>query len=128
MDPPSPGPSDARMHLRDISLSVRLGHGAAERAEPQTVSCAVVIRFARPPAAVRTDRLEDTVCYDDLVGRMRAVVADREFHLVEHLAGELFAALRSVLRRDDALELRVRKVAPPVPEIGGGAEIVLADG
>lgn len=118
----------ARLHVRGISLDVRLGHLAEERARPQRVEVEVLIRFARPPRAVETDELADTVCYDVLVQRMREVVADREFRLVEHLAGALFEAVRGAVPVQDALELRVCKVAPPVPEIGGGAEFVLSDG
>jgi dihydroneopterin aldolase len=117
----------ALLDVRRIRLEVRLGHGDEERAEPQAVECRVRIGFRAPPAAVETDRLEDTVCYDALVGSMRRVVADREFRLVEHLAGVLFLAVREVVGEEPALELRVRKVAPPVPEIRGGAEFVLAE-
>jgi len=114
--------------VRGIALQVRLGHGAEERAESQRVEIRIRIRFAAPPAAVESDRLEDTVDYGALVARMRAVVEGREFRMVEHLAGELFQALRAEIARENALELRVRKVAPPVPEITGGAEVVLSDG
>lgn len=131
MTHPPPLPPDgraARLHVRGISLDVHLGHLADERVRPQRVEVEVLIRFGRPPRAVETDELADTVCYDVLVQRMREVVDDREFRLVEHLAGALFAALRPEVADGDALELRVRKVTPPVPEIGGGAEFVLSDG
>lgn len=128
MSEPPPEPTSARLVVRRIGLDVRLGHLDDERREAQRVECDLVLRFHRVPPAVRTDALEDTVCYDDLVACMRKVVARREFRLVEHLAGELFAALRDEVDPADALELRVRKVSPPVPEIGGGAEIVLSDG
>lgn len=125
---PPPDGRAARLHVRGISLDVRLGHLREERARAQRVDMEVLVHFARPPRAVETDELADTVCYDVLVQRMREVVADREFRLVEHLAGALFEALRGEIPDGDALELRVRKVAPPVPEIGGGAEFVLSDG
>ena len=59
---------------------------------------------------------------------MKEAVAGREFRLVEHLAGVLYRVVRDALAPEDVLEVRVRKVAPPVPEITGGAEVVLSDG
>ncbi len=74
-----------------------------------------------------TDRLEDTVSYDALVDAIKAVVSDREFSLVEHLANEIFISLRSLVESGDELRVTVRKVSPPIPEITKGAEFTVGD-
>lgn len=125
--PPRPHPS-ARLHVRAVALEVHLGHGAEERARPQRVEVDVILRFHRPPAAVETDLLADTVDYGALVEALEEAVDGREYRMVEHLAGVLYRVVRARVRPEDALELRVRKVAPPVPAITGGAEFVLSDG
>jgi dihydroneopterin aldolase len=120
------GPPSATLSIRGIALSVALGCLPGEKDRPQAVEMDVTIRFAHAPEAVRSDALADTVDYGALVERIRETVAGREFDLVEHLAGQVFDALRSMIPAEDALELSVRKVAPPVPEITGGASFTLS--
>ena len=74
-----------------------------------------------------TDRLEDTVCYDTLVCAIKEVVSAREFSLVEHLANEIFTSLRNVVESEHQLQVTVRKVSPPIPEITKGAEFTVSD-
>ena len=74
-----------------------------------------------------TDRLEDTVSYDDLVRVIKEVASDRGFSLIEHLANEIFTSLRSVVGLEHGLRVTVRKVSPPIPEITKGAEFTVSD-
>jgi len=115
----------ARLEVRGIRLSVSLGCLPEERQAAQEVEVDVRIDFGKIPAAVDSDRLEETVDYAVLVARMRSVTRGRHFDLVERLAGSLFAALREELTAIDRLALSVRKVAPPVSEVTGGAVFVL---
>ena len=115
------------LEFRGARLAVRLGCGAEERAFPQAVDLDVAIRFADPPAACESDKLEDTVCYADLVAVARARVAGHEFKLVEHLAHELLAALRPLTPPGTELWLRVTKLRPPVADLAGGVSFSLGD-
>ena len=115
----------ARLALRGIALSVRLGCLPGEQDEPQPVEMDLVVHFQRPPEAVRTDVLEDTLDYGALVACVAETAEGRPFDLVEHLAGEVFDALRERIPPEHRLELTVRKVSPPVPELTGGAVFTL---
>jgi dihydroneopterin aldolase len=117
----------AILEFRRARLSVRLGCSPEERAAPQPVDLDVAIAFASPPAACASDRLEDTVCYADLIELARQAVSGREFHLVEHLAHELFARLRALAPADARLWLRVNKIAPPVEGLAGGVAFSLGE-
>lgn len=122
---PSATSPSARLAVLGIRIPVRLGCLPGEQDEPQAVEFDVTVRFAQAPAATRTDDLGGTVDYAMVVQCISETVEDRRFHLVEYLASEVFGALRSELSPEHGLELQVRKVAPPIPEITGGAVFTL---
>lgn len=107
-----------------IAVPVRLGCLPGEQDEPQRVEFDVTIRFGRPPAGVETDNLADTVDYRTVVGRIKEAVTERSFDLVEHLAGQVFEDLRTVVPPEHTLEVAVRKVTP-VREITGATVFTL---
>ena len=115
------------LELRGARLSVHLGCGEAERTTAQPVDLDVSVRFAERPAACESDKLEDTLCYADLIAAARARVAGREWKLVEHLAHELWKVLRPLVPPGAELWLRVTKLRPPVSELSGGASFALGD-
>jgi dihydroneopterin aldolase len=115
------------LEFRGARLSVRLGCGAEERALPQPVDLDVSVRFAELPAACESDKLEDTVCYAELIEAARARLAGREFKLVERLAHELYGTLRPLVPPAAELALRVTKLHPPVAELAGGVSFALGD-
>lgn len=115
------------LEFRGARLSVRLGCGTDERARPQPVDLDVSVRFAERPAACETDKLEDTICYADLIEAARARVSGSEFKLVEHLAHELLGTLRPLVPPSAELWLRVTKLEPPVEGLAGGVSFALGD-
>lgn len=117
----------ALLELRGARLAVRLGCGGDERAQPQAVDLDLAVRFAEPPAACESDKLEDTVCYGELVELARAFVRGREFRLLERLARDLFAELRPLVPPGAELWLRVTKLRPPIAELSGGVSFALGD-
>lgn len=116
-----------RLEVPAIRLDVRLGCEAPERAAPQAVDLALVIDFATAPAACASDELADTVCYAELAAIARGYCATREFRLVERLAAELRALVRTRLPHDAGLALTVTKVTPPVPGLAGGVRFTIDD-
>jgi dihydroneopterin aldolase len=119
--------SHPELTIKGISLLLRLGCSAEERLNPQPVEIDLTIRFETPPRGMVTDRLEDTVCYDALVGAIKEVTSDREFSLIEHLANEILTSLRRIVEVEHELRVTVRKVSPPVLEITKGAEFTVGD-
>ena len=117
----------ALLELSGARLWVRLGCGADERARPQAVDLDLAVRFAELPAACESDKLEDTVCYAELVERARERVRGRKFQLLERLAHELFAQLRPLVPPGAELCLRVTKLRPPIEELSGGVSFALGD-
>ena len=115
------------LRVQGISLPVHLGCFRGEKQQPQTVEFDVVIRFETPPQGMVTDRLAETVSYVAIVDRIKETVTDREFSLIEYLGKEVFAALKGIADEGHRLQLTVRKVSPPVPEITRGAEFTISE-
>ncbi len=103
-----------RIELRGLRLSVIVGALAHERVQPQPLE--IDLDLERPLAeAARSDDLAATTNYAEAL-RAAARAADGAFTLLEALA---LAVAQAVLEVDPALsavEVRVRKLRPPVPE------------
>lgn len=115
------------LEFRGARLEVRLGCSEAERARPQAVDLDVAVRFAELPVACASDKLEDTLCYAELIDAARAACVGREFHLLERLAHELFGRLRALVPPGAELWLRATKLRPPVVGLSGGVAFSLGD-
>jgi dihydroneopterin aldolase len=110
-----------RLEVRDLSVPVRLGCSAEERAVPQEARFSLTLELPRPPRACQTDRLEDTICYATICDAIRAVATSGEFATVERLGAAALERLRAALPPDVRARLRVHKVRPPVEDLLGGA-------
>ncbi len=117
----------AVLEFRGARLDVHLGCSDAERATRQAVDLDLAVRFAELPEACVSDKLEDTVCYAELIDAARAACAGREFKLVEHLAHALFLRLRPMVPTGAELWLRATKLHPPVAGLSGGVAFSLGD-
>ena len=115
------------LEFRAARLAVRLGCTDEERAHPQDVDLDLALRFPELPAACETDALKDTVCYATLIEVARAECEGREFRLLERLGSDLLVRLRREVPVDAELWLRVTKLYPPVPGLGGGVSFALGD-
>ena len=77
-----------RIHIQDLSLRCVIGVLPEERREKQDVVLNVTL-FVDLTRAGDTDSLADTVDYKSLKGRIRTLVEDSCFSLVEKLASEV---------------------------------------
>jgi dihydroneopterin aldolase len=106
-----------RLFVRRLRVDARLGVYEWEKAELQPLL--VDLEFEPVSMlACHTDRLDDTVDYAAVVARLRRLVTDRHFELVENLANEIALMLH---REFGILSLRLvlSKLAPfPGSEVG----------
>ena len=108
-------------------FQVRLGCYAEERARPRDVELDLRIWFLEPPRGCSTDRLEDVVCYAELVAAVEEAVAGKEFHLVERLAVVVYEALRPRMPDGARLWVRLRKVRPPIDALQQGVSFAYGE-
>ena len=86
----------------------------------------IALEFEGPPLACDTDRLEDTVCGEELCRALVSVCHSRPYALIEHLAAGLFDAACALVRVNARVELELVKVAPPIAGLEGGMRFVIA--
>lgn len=113
------------LRLGALRARTRLGHEPAERAWPQEVLIDVEVALGAAPRACRTDRLQDTLCGDQLAAALVRLCEAGEHQLVEHLAQRLHEAVRR-LAPGAAVTLGLTKVAPPIAGLEGGMSVVIA--
>ena len=94
--------------VRDLVLSCNIGVYRHERDAPQRVRLNIDLAIA-DDAAGATDKLEDTVSYEQIVDRACAIVDARHYNLVETLA-EALAAMCLDDPRVRAARIRVEKL------------------
>ena len=71
--------------LNEVKVETRLGVPEWERLKPQTIL--LDIELAMPhDKSCRSDAIEDTIDYGQIVARVRATLAEQSFRLVEALA------------------------------------------
>jgi dihydroneopterin aldolase len=120
----------SKLIIADLRLWVHLGCGEEEKLHPQMVSIDIEVIFKNPPKAVTTDYLEDTICYAQLVQKVKEVCAGGRFNLIERLVGDIHAAIQSHTASHkhlvESINVTVCKVSPPVPDVHGGVFFTIA--
>jgi dihydroneopterin aldolase len=111
--------------LEGLEVLMGLGIHAEELAAPQRVILSVRMEVDYP-AAPRDDRIEEVLDYDFLRDGIRAMTAERHFHLQETLC-EAVAAL--CLADARVARVTVRSSKPDIyPDAAVGCEIVRGKG
>ncbi|MDR2831623.1 MAG: dihydroneopterin aldolase [Rickettsiales bacterium] len=110
--------------ISDLRVWVHLGCSAEERFHPQLVSINIDFTFKNPPLGLITDRLEDTVCYLEIVQSTQSLVQSKQFNLIEHLTHDIYITINNLLIQKkhiiSSIRVTTHKVAPPVPDVHGG--------
>lgn len=117
----------AELSIQQVECEVRLGCSNTERSMAQRVAYEIGIQFAEVPPACRTDMLGHTICYGQITEKTIEISQSKEFQLIEHLCHEVFSGLGSLLPAGALLRVHVKKIAPPVGQIHGGAHFTLSE-
>jgi dihydroneopterin aldolase len=115
------------LRIEKASFQVRIGVTDQERARSQEVSLAVALRFSEVSEACTSDRLEDTVCYAELIAAAERQCTQQPYRLLEAMCHDVFVSLRRELRPSVELWVRLTKVSPPVPSLRAGVSVALGD-
>ncbi len=78
------------LDINGLELYVNLGWRDKELLEPQAIMLDLQIIFYGAPAAVVSDDLKDTLCYAELIEKIRTHVANKQYRLIEHLSAEIY--------------------------------------
>lgn len=79
-----------RIFVRDLVLSARIGVHRHEKKREQRIRLNLDLTVAES-CRPSSDRLSDVVCYEKIVNRVRALIAEGHVNLVETLAERIAA-------------------------------------
>lgn len=77
-----------KIHINGISCQAHVGVPLQERENPQQIVVDLVLSLDLE-AAVKSDDVESTVDYQEIVEKVEKAVAEKQFRLLEALAGYL---------------------------------------
>ncbi len=99
------------------------GYLAAEQSLGQWFEVDLRLSLDLAPAG-KSDRLEDTLDYRSIIAEVKEIIRTQKFALVEKLAETLAQA---VIQYDHVqqVELKLHKLAAPIPDFGGKITIEL---
>lgn len=108
----------------DLRIWLHLGCESEERLHPQLVSFDIEVGFDLSPLGVFTDKIEDTVCYLELVQFIEDHCKSRSFKLVEYLTQAIYElVLKFISPHADLvshIKVKTHKKSPPVRNVHGG--------
>lgn len=99
----------ACISLHQLALNLSLGASENERLQKQTVIVDVDITFLEPPEACITDQLHNTYCYDSLIQKIAAQILPKSYHLLEHLAHEIYQLVKNSCSLPLNVKIKVTK-------------------
>ncbi len=121
-------PKFSVLRIGDLTLNVKLGCTAEERAVPQEVRLSVEIRFPLLPSGSFSDSLDETVCYAQVSRVLKEHCETREFKLIERIGVEGYSLLKELTKHQNLeISLQVHKVRPPVQDLQGGSHFICGD-
>jgi dihydroneopterin aldolase len=120
-----------KLLISDLRIWLRLGYKEEERFYPQLVSFNIELIFKFPPVATTTDKLEDTVCYLEIVQNVKNLCQSKEFCLIEYLAAEIYRDINKTLEDKkhiiSQVNVTICKMSPPIADIHGGVSFTYCD-
>lgn len=99
----------ASISLHQLALNVSLGVAENERLQTQTVIVDIDIAFLQPPEACITDQLHHTYCYASLTEQIATQITSQSYHLLEHLAYEIYQLVKGSCSLPSNVTIKVTK-------------------
>jgi len=94
--------------IEGLRVRCRVGVRPAEKRRPRTV--VVDVSVCRDiEAAVKSDKLEETLDYSNLAKQLRRAAAERHYDLIESMAGRLLEVVREQAPEAVRIRVTVRK-------------------
>src|SRR3990167_836386 len=114
------------LSIYNLELPVYLGWPKNERLRKQIISLYIHIQLSPPPRACTTDKLEDTICYSNMINKIRDHLAKKKFNLIEHVSYEIYQTIKSILHNPAKVMVTITK-RPKIPEFSGNVSFCYSD-
>lgn len=117
--------SQAKLKLNTLRIMGFIGWSREERSHKQPIDFDLTFKLEKKPRACQSDELSDTINYERLIERIKALLQNESFALLEHLAQKTQDLLQEEINYPAKIEIQVTKPAPPLPEVQGGVSFTL---
>lgn len=104
-----------------------MGCFPGEQELTQEVSFSLAILKDELPRACFTDQLKDTICYYEICNEIKKIVLQKNFSTIEHLTWSVFSNLKETISPSNKINLKVKKVKPPIVELANGVEFQISE-
>lgn len=104
--------------INNLELNIHLGWPDEERLQKQTVWLDVKMQFHAAPKACASDQLDDTVCYQQLIGNLRQHLAEKQFRLVEHLTHDIYDFIQAAAPKETKISVVLTKQPKQIQGLG----------
>ena len=95
--------------IRNFELTVHLGWPLKERKKRQIIHLDMTLAFAKPPKACQSDRLDDTLCYDQLITYVQTTIIKKKFSLIEHLSYDIYCLIKHKAPKGSKIMISITK-------------------
>ena len=116
-----------RLSIREVELNIHLGLLENERVEAQAILFDIDLSFATPPKGCQSDSIEDVVCYAELLEHLRTHIPQKEYHLIEHLAHDIYLLVKQKVPPETRVAIQLYK-HPKLEGLSGGVSFYFSDG
>ena len=119
-------PKNIMLSVHDLELYINLGWRKQERKLEQAILLDLDICLPKPPKACKTDKLEDTICYAEMIEDLRKQLSKKSYRLIEHLTQDIFDIVKLQLPKQAKLMVRINKY-PKIEGLLGGVSFCYGD-
>jgi 7,8-dihydroneopterin aldolase/epimerase/oxygenase len=109
---------NSKLALKNLKLEVILGVSDEERSRSQIVILDLELAFKKLPSACFSDDLADTICYSELIAKIKQFCKNKSFHLIEYLGAQLYDFIKNIITQPVAINLSIQKT-PAIEGLGG---------
>ena len=115
------------LEIKSLILPVHIGRDQEERQKAQDVSFHITLGFTQALKDEQTDQLESSVCYFEVCEKIKKLISQNTFSLIEKLAFETLAVIKKNLPPYVCVRVCVHKIQAPVPHLKGGVSYTCGD-
>lgn len=112
------------LNISDVRLWIKIGCSDEERALPSCISFDIQLHLRDIPA-LQSDKLEDTICYAEVVSKISQFCQERSFNLIEFLAAQVHEMIKNLVNLPaNKIIVKATKLSSPIANIVGGVSFV----
>jgi dihydroneopterin aldolase len=96
--------------IDNLITHAHIGVTEEERKNDQQISWKIELYFASLPIGCVNDRLENTICYDNIANIVNTLCVAKSYHLIEHLCYQAYLQIKKSIDSQILITVTISKV------------------